>query len=208
MTREEIEIFKKVFFDLPSRSFGETYVEAVLRRKYNEQHYEGTEADAYKEIVFETGIKTIQKIEYKAARALFEEVKEVTAFSMFDKIMASCSMSSRKASIEDIKRNIIKVNLQNIKCDKNGNFDFDYLRYVIVCNEGFYVFGLSCKDMINFVKNKEFPNWCSKHGSKESGLNGQFPITGDNINWHIKNTLIEVVSWEEVASILKSISYE
>ncbi|MBR5153419.1 MAG: hypothetical protein IKW57_01340, partial [Alphaproteobacteria bacterium] len=115
------------------------------------------------------------------------------------------SIGNRMASLSDIMTGQAVGNCQNIKLD-NGTFDFDYLVYVLVDNDGFHLFEISGTDMTEFVKNNKFPNWCDSHGSKEKGRNGQFPITRDNIQWHMNTNYIKSVSWIDIMEISKNIS--
>ena len=204
MPDSEIEVFKKNFFDLPSRSFGENYMQKLFYNKYNELPYKGYEVDAYKQNISESGETFVLKGEYKSVRLLFENEKSDSS-CLYDEISDNKPMSRRIASLENLKAGDVSANFQNIKCDESGRFDFDYLRFALASEEGVYVFEITCENMMSLIENGEFPNWCSKHGSKESGLNGQFTITKDNINWHMKNTFREIISWEEVISIFKSI---
>ena len=197
MTRETSESFKKTFFDLPSREFGETYMQEILYSVLGDSPYtEGREVDALRN-------ETL-KGEYKCVRVLYENEKFKNE-TLFNKIMSHKPMSMRIATLDDIRKGVVKSNFQNIKLDINQNFDFDYMDYVLVSDEGITIFEITGTQMGDFVKCNQFPNWSSKHGRKETGLNGQFTITKGNIQWHFDNTFKKFLTWEEAIEILSKI---
>lgn len=185
---ETLEQFKQKFFDLPSRVFGETYVEPILRKVLNHSSHEGSEYDA---------VQDGKRIEYKAVRVVFT-AKKLKKSLMYDRVLSNSHMSERIGTLRDIADGKIVANCQNIKLD-----EFDVLVYVLVDNDGFHIFRAKTEMFIDGV----FPNWCPNHGSKEKGKNGQFPIKGDNIDWHIKNCYPQTLCWDDVLKLSKEIKF-
>ena len=192
----EVVKFKKAFFDLPSRAFGETYIQKILYKILGETKNKKRVFDAERT---EDG-RTLNG-EYKAVRVVFEKEAGDT---IYDQIMNFKPMSTRIGSIADIKAGTIVSNFQNIKLEENGVFDFDYLVYVLVDDCGFHIFEVSGKDMEKYVKNKKFKGWSDKHGSKETGKNGQFTIRSESLEFH-KKFLKKIVSWQEILELSKEI---
>lgn len=188
-----LEIFKHKFFDSPSRAFGETYVQELLYKILGDKKYQGNNFDA---------LRGDKRGEYKAVRVVFDETEGDT---IFDKVMDFKHMSQRIGTIADIRSGAINSNFQNIKLDIEGRFDFDYLVYVLVDNDGFHIFETTGQKMTDDVRNNKFPNWCARHGSKEGEQNGQFPVKQDNLDWHIKNNYIKTISWSEILDLSKDI---
>lgn len=188
----EIESFKRAFFDLPSRQFGETYVQPLLYEILGDERYEyGNEVDALRDGKL--------KGEYKAVRVVFPPTTHGKVKNLFDDIMSKSTMSNRIGTLKDITKNSIVANCQNIKMD-----EFDYLDYVLVDDYGFYIFEMTHTEFKRTTRNNSFPNWSPNHGREEHGRNGQFPIKGENLDWHMKY-LKKRVSWAEIAQIAKRI---
>ena len=192
------EQFKRAFFDLPSRAFGETYVQKLLYKILGEKKFTGT--DKIKSNLLDAQRGNL-KGEYKAVRVVFENK---SGDCLYENVINSTPMSTRIASIQDIRDGKTVANFQNIKLHDGDKFEFDYLIYVLVDDYGFYIFEISGTDMTKAVKNNEFPNWCDKHGSKETGKNGQFTIRKENLDWHL-NHLKRTVCWNDLAKYAKSI---
>ncbi len=188
----EIESFKRAFFDLPSRQFGETYVQPILYKILGDKRYEyGNEVDALRNGTL--------KGEYKAVRVVFPPNTHSKAKNLFDDIMSKSTMSNRIGTLNDIYTGAIVANCQNIKMD-----EFDYLDYVLVDDDGFHIFEITHDEFKRATQNDSFPNWSPNHGREEHGRNGQFPIKGENLDWH-KHYLKKVVNWKDIIKIAKRI---
>lgn len=189
----EVEKFKERFFNLPSRGFGESYVQPILYIVLGDAPYnKGNEVDAFRPTTGEKG-------EYKAIRVVFENDKNKS--TLYDSVMGSESMSDRIGSLKDIEDGKIVANCQNIKLN-----EFDYLVYVLVDDYGFHIFEISAEDFKEFANKKQFPNWSPNHGRMEKGKNGQFPIKGENLQWHFQHCFKKRVPWEEIMDISKTIA--
>ena len=105
--------------------------------------------------------------------------------------------------LDRINKDTFKV-LADIKLEENGVFDFDYLVYVLVDDYGFHIFEITGEDMEKHVKDKKFKGWSDKHGSKETGKNGQFTIRSESLGFH-KSFLKKTVSWQEILELSKDI---
>ena len=195
MTTENIEVFKKAFFNVSSRAFGESYVQRMLYTILGDVKSDTKIFDAIRD-------KDGEKLygEYKAVRVAFPNVD---GDNMYEKILNFHSLGERIASIEDIKSGELVSNFQNIKLN-NGIPDFNYLVYVLATNEGFYIFEISRDQMKQSIDDGSFTHWSDKHGSKESGKNGQFVICKENLEWH-NQFLIKTLTWEEIAEICKTL---
>lgn len=187
----EVDIFKRKFFDLPSRSFGETYVEPILRKYFNDSISSNKLFDALRG-------DNKQRVEYKAVRVVHSN--KTKKKSLYDNVMSITPISDRIGTIDDIKKGNIVANCQNIKLE-----DFDILDYVLVDADGFHIFEITTKDFIKYIEEGKFPNWCDKHGSKDGGKNGQFPINSGNIETHLNQWHKKTLSWKDILDIVKTI---
>ncbi len=195
----EIDKFRAAFFDLPSRAFGETYIQELLYKILGDKRFHGDEK--HKSNLFDAQRGDLRG-EYKAVRVVFDNA---TGNTIYEQIMNSTPMSTRIGSLADIRAGKITSNFQNIKLNTDGKFDFDYLVYVLVDKDGFHIFEISGPGMEDAIKNQKFPNWCDKHGSKETGRNGQFPVRSENLSCHEQNWFRESVPWEKILELSKSI---
>ena len=188
-----INNFKLTFFDLPSREFGETYVEPILRNKLGDlKNNDGNKYDA---------VRDGKRVEYKAVRVVFTPNSKKD--TLFDSVMSHAYMSSRIGTIKDIEDGKIVANCQNIKID-----EFDILVYVLVDDDGFHIFEITVENFKTFTEKKNLPNWCSNHGSKEKGKNGQFHIKSTNVKWHKEHCFREMIPWSEILKISKNIKLQ
>lgn len=193
----KVEKFKEAFFDLPSRAFGETYVQEILYKILGDTKNNQKVFDA----VRKKGKKLLNG-EYKAVRVVFDAKSGNT---IYERVMRYKPMSTRIGSVADIKSGKIPAaNFQNIKLEENGVFDFDYLVYVLVDDYGFHIFEISGKEMAKKIKTTEFNGFSDKHGSKETGKNGQFTIRSTTFNTH-KKFLKKKISWKKILELSKDI---
>jgi len=195
----ELDKFRAAFFDLPSRAFGETYVQELLYKILGDKKFEGDEQ--YKSNLFDAQ-RGVLRGEYKAVRVVFDNASGDT---IYEQIMNSTPMSTRMGSLADIRDGKIISNFQNIKLNTDGKFDFDYLVYVLVDKDGFHIFEITGTEMEDEIKKQQFPNWCDKHGSKETGRNGQFPVRGENLSWHERKYFQKSIPWEKILELSKTI---
>ena len=89
-----VEKFKKAFFDLPSRKFGETFVQPILYKVLGDVPYKGgNDCDAFRKDRF--------RVEYKAVRVVFNVLSPQK--SLYYEILASkVPMSKRIGTLKNI----------------------------------------------------------------------------------------------------------
>ena len=156
-----VDDFKRHFFDLPSRGFGESYIQPILYAILGDVHYnKGNEVDAIRP-------STGKKGEYKAIRVVFENDKDKK--TLYDSIMSSETMSNRIGSLKDIEDGKIVANCQNIKLN-----EFDYLVYVLVDDYGFHIFEITSEDFKKYAAKNEFPNCLQIMGEWNGAKTGSF----------------------------------
>ncbi len=177
-----------------SRKFGEKFVESVIRNKYRLKES--------KTRLYDAKNANAEKCEIKGVRAWREDATKPISF--LDEIKAeSRKMGSdapnnplnRMVTFNDFIKEQIIANVQNIKLS-----NFDILYYCVFYKDRVQVF--RCKNEVV----SDIHRWCPNHGSKEKGQNGQFPISKDNIDWHLDHCLVDTMSYDEIYQIAVSIT--
>lgn len=183
-----LEQFRNGIFRAPSRTYGEKYIEPILRALFKWDETVGNENDAidiykmYKEI---KSSKVLLKQENKKNMSLVDKI----IYENYNDVV------NRLINFEDCFDKEYLSNIQNIKRDH-----FDHLVYVMLFKDCVKVF-ISEKNDISSI-----PNWSGKHGRyDEYGKSGQFGITKNNIKWHLENNLVMTLTWDQVYEITKKI---
>lgn len=181
-----VEQFRDGIFRSASRTYGEQYIEPILRKYYGWDESKGGANDA----VGNEG----QLIEIKASKVLLSTEKKQN-ISLVDRIISENhnDVINRLVSFDDCYEAEYYANMQNVKRDH-----FDELYYVMLFEDCLKIF-VSKKEDISSI-----PNWSDKHGRyDEHGKSGQFAIKKANISWHIENNLKTTLTWDEVYNIAK-----
>ncbi len=182
------EQFRNGVFRAASRTYGEKYMEPIIRKIYNLDESKGDENDA----IDTNGIEK----EIKASKVLKSTGKKKN-MSTLEKIIYENNndVVNRLIPFEYCFKTEYLSNIQNVKRDH-----FNQLIYVLLFQDCIKIF-VSDKDNISNI-----PNWCDKHGRyDELGKSGQFPINKNNIKWHIENNLKLTLTWDEVYETAKTI---
>lgn len=179
-------------FLAPSRSYGEQYVEPFIRRRYNLKEAENGEYDAID--------KNGAKIEIKCCRVLSKNLEVSKKEPLIKRIVAENYnvMTNRLISFQDCEIAEYLANVQNVKRDH-----FDYLIYVLLFEECVKVFQVETSK----INLGTIPNWSDKHGRYDAlGKSGQFPVSKNNIKYHLDNYLIDTISYNEMTKVYKDLS--
>ena len=183
-----IEKFRNGIFLAASRTYGEIFMEPIIRKwkglsKSDTDENDGVNSNGDHE-------------EIKCSKVLLPTQNKKD--SLLEKIMtvAENNVLTRLISFDNHLTSKYGSNIQNIKRDH-----FSILIYVMLFEDCIKIFESSAEDI------SKIPNWCEKHGRyDELGKSGQFMITKSNIEWHLKNNLIATLTWDEVYEIAKDIS--
>ena len=185
--RHEIETFRDGMFLAPSRTYGETYMEPIIRK------FKG---------LFESSSKLNDAInangdaeEIKCGKVLWIKPK---GKSLVERIILESEndVLSRIIPFSDCYTSDYYANMQNVK-----RVHFSILKYVLLFEDCIKIFESNKEDV------SKIPNWSGSHGSaEEPGKNGQFAITKNNIKWHLENNLVDTLTWKQVYEITKDIS--
>ena len=182
----KVEQFRNGMFLASSRRCGETYMEPILRKFYGWIKSLTKDNDA---------INAVGKyIEIKCSKVLIELLKDpsLTESVILENDNFILKRLIKFADCYDIKYD---ANIQNIKKHK-----FDILIYVMLFEDCIKIFESNTK------KISKIPHWSGRHGSMDKkGKSGQFGITKNNIKKHLKNNLIQTLTWDEVYEISKGI---
>ena len=180
--RHEVKKFRDGLFLAPSRTYGETYMEPIIRKICTLFETATSENDAKND--------NGEAEEIKCGKVLWKKPK---GKSLVERIILESenSVLSRLILFSDCFTSNYYANIQNVKRDH-----FSILKYVLLFEDCIKIFEVRKEDI------SKIPNWCPKHGRYDVvGKSGQFGITKNNIKKHLKNNLIQTLTWEEVYEI-------
>ena len=184
---KEVTKFRNGMFLAPSRTYGETYMEPIIRNICKLVESDTSENDA------ENGNGEFEEI--KCTKVLRIKPK---GKSLVERIILESenNVLSRLISFDDCHTEKYDGNIQNVKRDP-----FSILKYVTLFEDCIKIFEIRKEDI------SKIPNWSGKHGRyDEPGKSGQFAIKKSNIEWHLKNNLVDTLTWEEVYQVAKGIA--
>ena len=187
---EVVTLVRNGLFLAPSRSYAEQYIEPLIRDKYSLLEPSGNDHDA----LDEHGIR----YEIKASKVLRESGNTAKLKSLYERIIfENLNLeTSRLIPFSEAKKAEYGANIQNVKRDH-----FKYLFYVLLFEDVLKVFKCENTDI------ESIPNWSGKHGRYDAlGKSGQFALNKRNINWHVKNHLIDTFNYEEATRIFMKLS--
>lgn len=188
------KVVRDGLFLAASRSYGEQYVEPLIRAKYGLNEPTSNDHDG-------TNSKG-KRYEIKACKVLRATHNHKRAKSILERVQFENENVStgRLVAFKDALSAEYLANVQNVKRDH-----FDYLIYVLLFEDCVKIF---------FAKKEEIgtgilPSWSDKHGRYDAlGKSGQFPVTKNTIQWHLDNHLKDTLSYEEVAAIYSKLAEE
>lgn len=184
--------FRDGIFFAPSRTYGEQYIEPIIRHKYKLSPSNSGNFDA-------KGSHGV-RYEIKSSKVLTRNPHSHSFNSLYDAVVShvEASMPKRACTKKEFLdgRTDAVPNIQNVK-----RSDFDKMYYCLLFSDCLVIFLIDRDDV------ETIPGWSGKHGRYDKlGENGQFGITADKLKWHLKKTLVEICSWEEIAKISSEIS--
>jgi hypothetical protein len=178
--------FRNGMFQAASRTYGETYMEPIIRKKKGLSESATGENDAENsEGKFE---------EIKCSKVLRTKIKKDF---LLESILSENenSVLGRLVKFDDCYTEKYDSNIQNVKRDH-----FSILKYVMLFSDCIKIFESHADDI------SKIPNWCNTHGRYDAyGKSGQFNIKNTNIKWHLENNLVDTLLWEEAYQIADSI---
>ena len=170
-----------------SRTYGEQYIEPLVRERYGLQDPDSSDHDA-RDLYG-------SKYEIKACKVLSQTGNGKGTKSVLDRVLFESNnlVLNRLVEFSDHLNSDYLANVQNVKRDH-----FDALIYVLLFSDCIKVFKADVKE----IYKGNFASWSDKHGRyDELGKSGQFGITKTTIGWHLSNHLFDTVSYTEVADI-------
>ena len=177
-----------------SRSYGEQYIEPLIRAKYDlneptSNDHDGTDSKG-------------KRYEIKACKVLSATHNHKRAKSVLERVLFENKNvpTGRLVAFKDSQSAEYLANVQNVKRDH-----FDYLVYVLLFEDCIKIFFAKKEDIGTGL----LPSWSDKHGRYDAlGMSGQFPVTRSTIQWHLDNHLKDTVSYEEAAEIYSKLAEE
>ena len=183
----KIEKFRDGMFEAPSRTYGESYMEPIIRTICKLFESDTSENDAKNDKDEAEEIKCTKVLRTKPkGKSLVERII----------LESENNVLSRIIPFSDCFTSIYFANIQNVKRDH-----FSILKYVLLFEDCIQIFESNKEDI------SKIPNWCEKHGRYDAlGKSGQFAIKKSNITWHLENNLVDTLTWKQVYEITKDIS--
>tara|TARA_Y100000034_G_C6766713_1_gene341810 strand:- start:91 stop:651 length:561 start_codon:yes stop_codon:yes gene_type:complete len=179
--------FRDGMFLAPSRTYGETYMEPIIRNICKLSESTTSENDAKNDNGEAEEIKCTKVLRTKPkGKSLVERII----------LESENNVLSRLISFDDCYTEKYDGNIQNVKRDH-----FSILKYVLLFEDCIKIFESDKEDI------SKIPNWCPRHGRYDAlGKSGQFNIKKSNIKWHLENNLVDTLTWDQVYEIAKDIS--
>jgi hypothetical protein len=174
-----------------SRTYGEQYIEPLIRFRYDLSRPTSNDHDA----------KDVDgnRIEIKACKVLESSANREGTRSLLERVLYENENLPTKRMIEfedHLNRNY-DANVQNVKRNH-----FEYLLYVLLFKDCVKVF----RAETNEIATGRFKGWSDKHGRyDELGKSGQFSVSKSTIEWHLENHLMDTIKYQEVYDILESV---
>ena len=188
--KKYVEQFRNGMFLAPSRTYGENFMEPIIRKIRGLFKSDTDENDALN--------YNGEPEEIKCSKVLLSRQNKKTSLSLSELIILETEKNVLNRLILFANRLTSKYgsNIQNVKRDH-----FSKLVYVLLFEDCIQIFESNKEDI------SKIPNWCEKHGRYDAlGKSGQFNITKSNIEWHLENNLVATLTWDEVYEIAKDIS--
>jgi len=187
-------IVRDALFIAPSRTYGESLMEPIIREIFGYIKPESGDSDAENPL-------NKKKSEIKSARVTTKRPnkKKMNFKSLFESISweSNQDVFSRIGKFNDRLERDYDANIQNIKRDH-----FDELIYILLYSEGIQIFRIK-KEEIN---KENIRNWSDKHGRyDELGKSGQFNVKKNNILEHEEKYFEIFISYDSLAKISKEI---
>ena len=186
--KNKVVEFRNGIFTASSRTYGEIIMEPIVRKVLGLSKSSTSENDAEN--------VDGEFVEIKCSKVLLTPKKEKN-ITIVERVLLDIENNelNRLVKFDDCYDSKYLSNMQNIKRHK-----FSKLRYVMLFEDCLKIFESDTEDISNI------PNWSGKHGRYDKlGKSGQFGITKNNIEWHLKNNLVATLTWDEVYEISKGI---
>lgn len=172
-----IKDFRDGIFSLQTRRFG-TAAELIVRKKYNllettvNQHHDATDSKG-------------KRVEIKFSRVLKENKESITKDNILTQAVNS-SMAKRAIRHNEMGTFNFDCNIQQVK-----RKEFDMLYYGLFFADKIAVFAIKSDEILNIIGYSDFQH-------KGNTGEGQFHLTNDSIDEHLKKNLVDWITYEEV----------
>lgn len=172
---------RDAIFSLHTRKFG-NIVEKLVERILSEF---GFIVDKPKDLSYDIEINQL-KDEIKGSRVLGKSVLNFQNGNIVETLLNHDT--DRHVKLNDTTKKEWDCNIQQIKTKLFSN-----LWYVLFFSDGVAVFKISSNQILE-DKNINYSN--KQHRGNEG--EGQFHVTEKNINYHLENYLVKIITYEEV----------
>jgi len=187
--KKQVIQFRNGIFLAPSRTYGESYMEPIIRKYFGWNKPPTNEYDADAE--------NSERVEIKSVKVLKQYKNKKSSLVEQIILQSEKSVLNRLIPFNECMNSDYDCNVQNVKRDH-----FDKLLYVMLFEDCLKIFITNTSE----INGDNLPNWSDKHGRyDELGKSGQFFIKKNNIDWHIKNNLQVTLTWDEVYEIAKKV---
>lgn len=184
----QIDKFKKGIFSLFTRRFGtvaEYMIEALCNFKISQNQFH----DRYDDI-------NSKRIEIKFSRVMKSNDEKIKKANIVEQILYSGDFEKRYLSSEEVSEYPFDCNIQQIKAK-----EFDILYYGLFFSDKIAIFKMTNEEVIA----------CNGYSDKQHKGNtgeGQFHIKNDNYKQHLKNNLVQWLSYDELIDLFNQFNEE
>ncbi len=183
------KLIRDGIFLAASRTYGEQYIEPLIRSHFNLSEPKGNDYDAID--------RSGKKFEIKASKVLKQTGNMDKKKSIVDRIIFENDNlpTNRLVSFHNSGKSDYGANIQNVKRDH-----FEELFYVLLFEDCMKVF------KVHHSKISSIPNWSDKHGRYDQlGKSGQFAVNKSNIEWHLEKCLVETFTYKYATEVYNKI---
>lgn len=179
---ENISEFRDGIFALRTRRFG-TVAEIMIKKLYNFEEAGSLAFD-------KKDINTNNRIEVKFSTVMKENDEKIRDDNVIEQCIKA-NLSNRAMSSEDIESCKFDCNIQQIKTK-----EFDILYYGLFFADIIEIFKMNSTDI------PSCPGYSDKQHRGNEG-EGQFHLNQDNLEYHRKEYLELVITYQELYNLLK-----
>lgn len=177
---ERIKEFRDGIFALRTRRFG-TVAELMIETLYGYNASRNQFHDLYDAV-------TDSRIEIKFSTVMKENEACVSAQNLIDQC-TKATVGNRAMNSTEINRYGFDCNIQQVK-----RAEFDILYYGLFFADKIAIFKMASEDVISCPGYSDFQH-------KGNAGEGQFHLNQGNINWHLQNTFIQWLDYEELYNL-------
>ena len=182
MEKISIETFRDGIFALRTRRFGNV-AEIMIQKMFKLENSNTLNYDKFDNA-------TKDRIEIKLSTVMKANNNSINEDNVIEQIL-NANVSQRAIKYSEINEYNFDCNIQQVKCD-----EYDILYYGLFFADKILIFKMSSEQTINC------PGYSNKQHRNNEG-EGQFHINNKNIEYHLKNHLVDEIDYKKLYNLIK-----